>query len=367
MKKITMQIIADALNISRVTVWKVFNGQPGVSEITRKRVFAKAEELGYQKNRTFLPAGPHAAYQGPEGFESNGHAGYSDDDAMEAVPFEIPTTVSVVVSRPDSSLFWLNIIHQIAKDLSKYKISLLYTYLPSYISEDYKLPPTLTDGSVGGMIVLNIYDSSLYRLLADLELPKVFFDTHTQIPPERLNGDLLLTEGEQTIYLITAKMIESGRKSIGFLGDVSYARTNLDRYHGFLRAMEEHRLPLRPELCMTAPIGLHTYGEEIHHFLQKLPSLPSALICVSDYVAHFVYQYLTERMVKIPEEVALTGFDGRFELLDSPELLTTVPIDTRVLGKRLVRQLLYRMKYPDFPYETSYLRFPVVYGASTDF
>lgn len=49
MEKITMKDIADALNISRVTVSKAFNNQSGVSDSLRELIFAKAKELGYAK------------------------------------------------------------------------------------------------------------------------------------------------------------------------------------------------------------------------------------------------------------------------------------------------------------------------------
>ena len=56
MSKITMQDIADALGISRVTVWKVFKNQSGVSDSLRENVLNKARELGYSKIP--LPAAP---------------------------------------------------------------------------------------------------------------------------------------------------------------------------------------------------------------------------------------------------------------------------------------------------------------------
>ena len=49
MEKITMQDIADALGISRVTVSKAFNNQAGVSDAMRELIFEKARDLGYTK------------------------------------------------------------------------------------------------------------------------------------------------------------------------------------------------------------------------------------------------------------------------------------------------------------------------------
>ena len=47
MSKVTMQSIADALNVSRITIWKALTNRPGISEKLRQEVLAKAEEMGY--------------------------------------------------------------------------------------------------------------------------------------------------------------------------------------------------------------------------------------------------------------------------------------------------------------------------------
>ena len=122
MSKITMQDIADALGISRVTVWKVFKNQSGVSDSLRENVLNKARELGYSKIP--LPAAP-------------------------ALNME-EKTVSLIISRPDSSTFWTNIIHQMAQDLSCHNIHMLYTCVPSAYTEGYVLPSILESGDVQG-------------------------------------------------------------------------------------------------------------------------------------------------------------------------------------------------------------------------
>ena len=103
MSKTTMQDIADALGISRVTVWKVFKNQSGVSPSLRQSVLNKARELGYSK--ISLPAQSAAA--------------------------EAEKTVSLIISRPDSSTFWTNIIHRMAQEFACHNINMMYTYMPS--------------------------------------------------------------------------------------------------------------------------------------------------------------------------------------------------------------------------------------------
>ena len=107
MQKVTMQNIADALGISRITVWKALTNRPGISEKLRQQVMAKAEEMGY------APV------------------------AHAAVKPKTQHTFSIVVSRPESSAFWMQIIHHVAKELALQDINLMYTYMPTAFRPGY--------------------------------------------------------------------------------------------------------------------------------------------------------------------------------------------------------------------------------------
>ena len=79
-------------------------------------------------------------------------------------------------------------------------------------------------------------------------------------------------------------MIEQGRQSFGFIGDISYAKSNHQRYDGFLKALDDHGLSLDPSMTLTTPIGIDTYKEEIESFLDSLPKMPDAFVCANDHV-----------------------------------------------------------------------------------
>ena len=118
MNKVTMQDIADALGISRVTVWKVFNNYASVSANLRESILEKAREMGYSKG------------------------------TMELDQMETGKNVSVIVVRPNSSIFWTHIIHRMAQELAQHNINLMYTYMPSHYSDKFRMPPVLYDNTV---------------------------------------------------------------------------------------------------------------------------------------------------------------------------------------------------------------------------
>lgn len=344
MEKITMKDIAEALNISRVTVSKAFNNQSGVSDALRETIFNKAQELGYTKL-------PYQAYQAQTGI------------LTPSAPKE--RTVALVVSRPESSFFWTGIIHRMAQELSEYNINLLYVYVPSSFTKDFVLPSILFSNILSGIAVVNVYDPVILGMVNDLSLPKVFLDTIPSLTDRKLKGDLLLIEGYRTEAEITESIISDGHSKIGFIGDISYAQTNKERYLGYRESMDRYNLPIRPEYCYTDSIDIFSYEKKIYSFLDSLSDWPTAFICVSDYVAHFVQQYLDENSQKLPHPVVLTGFDNTDEYTNVSGRITTANVPTALLGKRMALQLLFRTTHPDAPDELTFIKPSIINIKST--
>ena len=332
MEKVTMKDIADALNISRVTVSKAFNNQAGVSDALRETIFDKARELGYTK----LPYQAQTGSQAPAAQEER--------------------TVALVVSRPESSFFWTGIIHRMAQELSEYNINLMYVYVPSTFTRDFVLPSVLFGSTLSGIAVVNVYDPVILGMVNDLPLPKVFLDTIPTLTDRKLNGDLLLIEGYRTEAEINESLILDGHKEIGFIGDINYAQTNKERYLGYRESMDRYKLPIRPEYCCIDSMGVFSYEKEIYAYLDGLSQWPTSFVCVSDYVAHFVQQYLSDHQQKLPHPVVLTGFDSTDEYTNVSGRITTANVPTGLLGKRMALQLLFRTNHPDAPDELTFIK-----------
>lgn len=327
MAKITMQDIADAMHTSRVTVWKAFNNRDGVSQELREQILQKAKEMGYSK---------FAASNAP-------------------APSSRHKNISLIVSRPETSVFWMNIIHQIAKELSKNDIDLIYTYLPTSYTAGYCLPGALSDGTTSGCIILNVYDLHLTKMINNLEIPKVFLDIVPAIPIWEIRGDLFLLEGKETVRHLVNDLIDSGYTRFSFIGNIDYAQTNVLRYEGFEKALSEHHMPIDPSYCLLKFQSDYQYEEEIFSFLDNLKTLPEVFICVNDYVAHVVNTYLENRNLSVPEDIVITGYDGTAEHASHSIMSATVLVDTTALGKRLARQLIFRLENPGKYREVTYV------------
>lgn len=342
MKKVTMQDIADSLDVSRVSVWKVLNNKNGVSSKLRDKVISEAKKMGYWNTDA--------------------------QDLPIMKKNNTPKKISVVISRPESSVFWINIIHAVAKELDKLNINLIYTYLPPKYRDNYTLPEILKSKTdIDGILVMNVYDYRLLSLINELKLPKVYLDLVSKFSLSKITGDLILLEGESAVEQITNHLIENGKSRIGFIGDINYALTNKKRYQGYLKAMNDNKLEINPEYCLTKEIGIYSYYEEISAFLDSLAELPDAFVCASDFIANFLMRYFSENNIKVPEDIAISGYDGNNEYSMIADKLTTVEVKTDYLGKRLADNLIYRINNPKSPIAITNIYSEVVWGESTNF
>ncbi len=357
MKKVTMQMIADQLSVSRVTVWKALSGRPGVAEELRAKIIQKAEECGYRTFAEPVSAGVSAPKAPVSGQVRVRPLSSSSQERL---------TIAVVAARPESSLFWMSIVHEIAAEASLLGADLMYINVPSGYHEGYALPYALHDGSVSGIIIINVYDEAMLRLINTLAIPKVFLDTMPSIPITDLSGDLVLIEGRVPERLITRSLLDRGFRRIGFIGDISCAQTYYDRYLGYLDAFRETGLIPDPGLSATGSLTITREYEELGAFLDSLTSSSRRLnadgfVCASDFLAQFIRQYCDAHNITTERGLILTGFDNSTEYSNIAGKITTVDVKGSFIGARLANKLLFRISHPGTARELSYVSTEVIF------
>jgi len=353
MKKVTYQQIADALQISRVTVWKALNNRSGISPSTRQTILLKAVEMGY----------PISLLESDSNIQQT--------SAMPVTPKRSsltsasPINVAVVVSRPETSNFWMSIIHYQAMTFAQNDINLIYTYLPPTSKDTDSLPECLTNGTIQGIIIMNIYDTHQIEALNKLPVQKVFLDCPSVTEFSSLNGDLFLLEGLSSVDEIVQHMIDKGKRRIHFIGDIAYAQTNRERHLGYLRAMQRNNIPTDDIVNLTTPIEIESYQETIFEYLNSLDTLPEAIVCANDHIAYHVASYCREFGIRVPEDIMISGYDDNYEF-NSIVPLTTVHVSNARLGVRLANRLISRLQYPEDDFEFTYIRNKPVFRKSTN-
>ena len=344
MKQITLQEVADKLKISRVTVSKVIHNKPGISLKTQKKVVSMLIENGYENLDPKLLS------------------------LVNENKTEHTDCIAVIAIAPEFDEFWLKIINSISSELMKTKYEFIYSFLAKNDEQTYVLPKIIEPGHVNGVIVINVYGDALIKSLSQTGIPTVFLDTTPKMFTEGVNGDIVLLDGTRSIYEITNHIISKGRTEIGFIGDITYSTTILERWEGFKKSFMMNNLNINPKYCFTSScFGHFYYREEIENILGKLETLPEAFVCANDYIAFMLTDCLKEKGYKIPEDIAVSGYDDIHEKFAKASTLTSVTINTDVLGRRLVKQVLMRIDDPDMPKEIIHIEPNVIYRDSTNF
>lgn len=145
------------------------------------------------------------------------------------------------------------------------------------------------------------------------------------------------------MYDLTSHMLDvHGYDSIAFLGDPTNSPDITERWNGFLAA--HHGRPSKPpaspiKIGLDQPSGLKAVAR-----LLERPHRPRAVLCANDEIAVGAYAAATAAGVRIPDDLAITGFDDiPMAGLVSPGL-TTVAQPMRELGARVAQLLLAQIR-----------------------
>jgi DNA-binding LacI/PurR family transcriptional regulator len=139
-----------------------------------------------------------------------------------------------------------------------------------------------------------------------------------------------------------------GHTKIGFLSNRSEEQFNADRKAGYLLALAEHALPIRPEWILESD-GTKERTEELLGQFLSLPELPSALLAVDDLLAVLTMRQVLAKGLRIPEDLSIVSFNDSLLSRITLPALTSVDVQAERLGVEAAAQLLMRLDHPDLP------------------
>jgi len=199
--------------------------------------------------------------------------------------------------------------------------------------------------SVDGVILPPIAerDSAVLKL-AQSGMPVVSVD-------RALNSttiDTVEVDNFQGAFEAVEHLIKIGHKRIGLIAGRANLSTSRDRRRGYEEALAAARLPLRPELVRVGDNKQASGGTLTEELLNE-PSPPTALFVSNNLMAVGALEAIHRRKLKVPDDVALIGFDDLpwAEALDPP--LTVVRQPAYEVGRAAAEMLLKRLGNPDLP------------------
>ncbi|HEX6076346.1 MAG TPA: LacI family DNA-binding transcriptional regulator [Micromonosporaceae bacterium] len=304
----TVYQVAARAGVSIATVSRALREDSPVAPETRRRVMAAARELNWRPSRAaqilagnthdavaiVLPdlAGPYYA-QVIAGFES------------EVVRQGSSVMVLATHGRPAAD--------QMVRDLA--------TRIDGLVIMDQTIPDlTVEDLAAAGVAVILLARPALGGLVA------------------------VRSESAAAAASLTRHLFSHGRRRLGFLGDPAGSPDVQERWSGFVRAHTSEGLPppAEPVRCpgFEAEHGYHAALE-----IFRTAGQPDGIVCANDEIASGVYRAAAETGRRIPDDVAVTGWDDVNLAAHLSPPLTTVRQQMRQLGATAARLLFDRIEH----------------------
>jgi LacI family transcriptional regulator len=312
MHNVTLHDIAERCRVSIATVSAVVNGAGWVSETTRERVQCAVSEMGYHPNQFARGLKKRA-----------GHAvGVIVSDLTN--PFFTQTVRSLSHALHDAgrSLSLCDSDHR--HDLGEANLRML------------------VEGQVLGLIVVG--DSVPEDALCDFvrqrpQVPVIVIERDYQVP----QVSSLLVDSDEGAFVATTHLISQGYERIAMIagpsfgaGSSTYGR--IQRLHGFRRALSASGRAFDDRLVVEGNFRSEGGAEAMHRLL-SLEQRPDAVFCMNDMTAVGAMSAVREAGLRVPDDVALVGFDDVPITTLLQPALTTMAMPMRELGAAAARLL----------------------------
>lgn len=165
---------------------------------------------------------------------------------------------------------------------------------------------------------------------------------------------ILMSHHDPMICLTKHMIEEHGYTDIVFINGEKWHVYSQERLGAFIQCMNEHGLEVPPENIYYGNYWFDSGLSIIEEIIQSGRKLPQAFVCANDYMALGACEALVKNGYKIPEDVAIVGFDSCEAGRNSPAPLTSVPLPFKDYGKyaaECIDNLIHGRPMGDFEYE----------------
>jgi LacI family transcriptional regulator len=306
----TIKDIAKAANVSTNTVSRALNNKPDVSPKTREKVLEIARKLNYSPN--YL--------------------------AKSLISGQTKT-VGVIVT-DNTNPFYARIIKGIEDTARGRGYVMILCNSNENIDDELEAIQVLQEKRVDGILMTPVQrDMQYLDLLRRFDKPIVFFNRH----PEDSHADYVINDNRLGAGLATQRLIAIGRRNLVYLSGPATISSVRERLDGCCTAMRNAAMD--PDALRVEPTDLMM--EDGYRVMRRLidSAVPvDGVFAYSDILAVGAMRAMLEEGMRIPQDVALVGYDDiEFApMLEVP--LTTVHQPRYRIGKQAANLLIDRLE-----------------------
>ena len=311
-KEVTIYDIAKQLSISSATVSRALNNNTSVSAATRKKVNALAESLGYRHN-------------------------------LFASSLRLQKTHTIgVIFHELNSYFITSVLAGIEKIVTEAKYNLIIVHSAESADIEAVNARNLFHKRVDGVIAslsFNTEDLSHFKQFESKNIPVVFFDRVF----ENSDGAKIIINNFQAGYEATNHLIEQGCKRIAHITSSLKRNVYAERLRGYKQALLDHKLKFDEKLLIVDGLKEEDAVRSANRVL-GMKNLPDGIFITNDFCAAVVMQMLKDAGIRIPQDIAVVGFNNdNIGKVISPKL-TTINYPGFEMGKLAARTLISHLK-----------------------
>ena len=313
MRKETVRTIADIARlagVSKSTVSRALNDSPLIGEDTKSRIRVLAKEHNFQIN---APA-RRLSMQQSRTIAFVTHAYHKDFSVAD--------------------LFGLEILGGVSNGLAKQGYDLLIIHVDP---QDTKWAHQYFDtGRVDGFILMTSTRKQTHvKALTEVNAPFIIWGVpqpnqkYCSVTGDNFNGGKTATE----------HLISSGRQKIGFIGGPIYELEVQHRLEGYRTALHAAGRSIDPALIEHGDFSNTSGAEALRRLLDKVPQV-DAVFVNSDLMAIAAMDAIRDLGRRVPEDIAVVGYDDLSIAEHSNPPLTTIRQNIPLAGKLLAQNLI---------------------------
>ncbi|MCX2680251.1 LacI family DNA-binding transcriptional regulator [Galbibacter sp. EGI 63066] len=308
-KEITIYDLARELNYSPSTISRALNDHKSISKKTIKKIKETAQEMGYRPNTLA--------------------AGLRNNKSK---------TIGISISRINRP-FMSSLISGIEEEARKSGYNVIISQSHDKYENEVNNTKALYDSRISGLIVsLSMETIKLdhFKQFMKQGIPVVFVDR----APHGLNSYKVVIDNYTAGYNATKHLIEQGCTRIAHFAGAQHRNIYEGRKKGYLDALKEHEIEIDDELIIHFKTLSFEEGEKATKKLLKLPSPPDGIFSANDTAAVSAVMTAKKQGVKIPEELAVIGFnDDPIASIVEPSL-STVSHPAEKMGRISAKRIL---------------------------
>lgn len=306
--KVSIHDIARELNINSSTVSRALNNNSRVSQKTKDRVIAKANELGYQKNLL-----------------------------ASSLRNSKTNTIGVIVPRI-SRHFFSSVIAGMEETAYQAGYNLIICQSLEHLEREQKIAQSLSENRVDGVLIsisMETKDSHNLLIFKKNRTPVVFFDRHFDIPG---NSNVLINDF-QAGFDATEHLILQGCKKIAHFSGPQELEIYKNRFEGYKSALKKYNIKFEKSLVISSKL-MELDGIESAKKLLSKPLTIDGIFSANDVAAISAMQYFKKEGIRVPEDIAIVGFGNEPISSVIEPSLTTIDQPGFEMGKIATNLLL---------------------------